>query len=114
TDYGLFPNLLLEMRLPEHAAGLVVPSGDGEQSVDTTVRRTVGVPHEPRLAHRPARRDERRNGVGCIHLVRKGHLRIHGRARPTDFGLKMTTATTIQVHPRAEALVGAIRLCEIS
>src|SRR5256885_10250004 len=35
-----------------------------------------------------------RNGVGCVHLVRESHLRIHEGARPTDFGLQMTTATT--------------------
>src|SRR2546427_5658816 len=39
-------------------------AGDREQIVDAAVRRPVGVLHEPRLAHRPFRRDERGNGVG--------------------------------------------------
>jgi len=41
----------------ERASGRVRPAGDREQIVDAAVRRSVGFLHEPRLAHRPFRRE---------------------------------------------------------
>jgi hypothetical protein len=50
--------LLREVRLRELAARRVRPTGNGEQVVDAAVRRSVRIPHEPRLAYRPVQRDE--------------------------------------------------------
>ena len=57
-DYVAARELLLEVRLRKHASRCVRPAGDREEIVDTAVRRSVGVLHESRLAHRPFRRDK--------------------------------------------------------
>ena len=88
-----------------------VPTSDGEQRGHAAVGCAVGVSHEPRFANRPVRLDEGRNLVGS--LGRKCDLRVDARARPTDRGMGVTRAAARQVHPRPQALVDLLNLCEV-
>src|SRR6267378_6354020 len=82
-DHVVVRELRREVRLRERAARRARPTCDGEESVHAAVRRSVGIPHEPRLAYRPVRFDKGGHEIGSAVLVGEGHLRI-GRDSSSD------------------------------
>src|SRR3977135_4481885 len=77
-----------------------------DRSWAAPARRAVGVLHEPRLAHRPLRRDERRHAVGRALRFGERDLGIHRRACSAERRLQMAAAAAPEVHRRSEAVAG--------
>ncbi len=92
------------VRLRHRASGRAAAAADGEDRVDTAVRRAVRVLHESHLAHRSVRGDERRHRIGAAILIRERELRIDSGTRSADSRMEMTTLAAVQIHSRPETL----------
>ena len=112
-DHVAARELTLEVRLRERASRRVGAAGDREEVVHAPVGRAVRVVHEPRLAHRPLGRDERRHRVG--RAVRPGErdLGIHRGARSADRRVQVAAGAAVEVHRGPEAVGGFLLLLEI-
>ena len=94
---------LRKIRLGYRTTRRIGASGDDKQIMHPTVRCTVGVVDEPRLAHRPVHRDEGWHAVLRAIQRRHCHFRIRRWTGAADCRLGVAAGATIQIKPRAQA-----------
>src|SRR5207237_2472374 len=107
-NYVVFGKLLDEVRLRKSATHGIRSAGDGIQILDAAIRRAVGIPDEPCLAHRAAGGDERGNRIDSAIQVRERYLWVgnrvlrtgQARAAAADGRLGMAHRTAVPVECR--------------